>query len=169
MLNKTLFCTCIKQTKIGSLLLTYFLHYFFLKKNKKNKKRVSTLFLNMHNKFIMRIIFVGPEIWSSSPLYVKGPKPCPIKPNRLGRAMQLHEGPRTWPRTTSHPTSHKSAWRKVQIQYKSNSREKAANTLMRSPAPDKPILTPCYPAFPNHSDVRIDKTSNCPKQGQTDT
>ena len=112
---------------------------------------------------------VGPKIWGPSPLCVKGPKPCPTKPNRRGRAMQFPEGPRTWPRTTSRPTSHKNAWRKWQIQYKSSLREKAANTLMRTPAPDKPILTPCYPAFPNHSDVWIDKTSNHPKQGKRDT
>ena len=58
---------------------------------------------------------------------------------------------------------------KGQIQYKSSTREKAANTLMWSPAPDKPILIPCYSVFPNHSDVWIDKTSNHPKQGETDT
>ena len=112
---------------------------------------------------------VGPEIWGPGPLCVKGPKPCPIKPNHRGHTIQLPEGPRTWLRTTSRPTSHKNAWRKGQIQYKSSSREKAANTLMRSPAPDKPILTPCYPAFPNHSDVWIDETSNHPKQEKTDT
>ena len=46
---------------------------------------------------------------------------------------------------------------------------KLPNTLMWSPAPDKPIPIPCYSAFPNHSDVWIDKTSNHPKQGETDT
>ena len=55
------------------------------------------------------------------------------------------------------------------MQYRSSTREKAASTLMWSPSPDKPILIPCYPAFPNYSDVRIDKTSNYPKQGETDT
>ena len=43
---------------------------------------------------------------------------------------------------------------------------KLPNTLMWSPAPDKPILIPCYSVFPNHSDVWIDKTSNHPKQGK---
>ena len=33
-----------------------------------------------------------------------------------------------------------NAWRKWQTQYKSSTREKAANTVMWSPAPDKPIL-----------------------------
>ena len=55
------------------------------------------------------------------------------------------------------------------IQYESNTREKAANALMWSPSSDKPILIPCCPAFPNYSDVRIDKTSNHPKQWETDT
>ena len=48
-------------------------------------------------------------------------------------------------------------------------REKAANTLMWSPAPDEPILIPYYPAVPNHSDVWIDRTSKYPKSGKTDT
>ena len=36
-------------------------------------------------------------------------------------------------------------------------------------APNKHIPMPCYSAFPNHSDVWIDKTSNHSKQGEADT
>ena len=136
---------------------------FVIQKIERCSTIVSYCTIGWFRQFFL-IIIVGPEIWGPSPLCVKGPKPCPIKPNRRGRTMKLPEGPRTWPRTISRPTSHKNAWRKGQIQYKSSTNEKAANTIMWSPAPDKPILIPCYPAFPNHSDVWIDKTSNYPNE-----
>ena len=137
----------------------------------KNKLSIKTLQKQIWTIFTLyRIIdrkitnpFVGPEIWGPSPLCIKGPKPRPRSPTAKDAQWKLLEGPQMWLRTTLRPTSHKNAWRKGQIQYKSSTREKAASTLMWNPSPDKPILIPCYPAFPNHSDVRIDKTSNHPK------
>ena len=67
----------------------------------------------------------GREIWGPSSLYIQGPKTRPRSP--------IAEDDLTL-------NNSQNAWRKGQTQYRSRTREKAANTAVWSPASDRPLL-----------------------------
>ena len=77
---------------------------------------------------------MGPEIRNPSPLHIKSPRPGPRRPSAKKRLT----------------SSTSERLKKGKTQYKSSTKEKAANTIMWSPAPDKPILLTMLYSFCNY-------------------
>ena len=109
------------------------------------------------------LILVGPEIWGPSSLCVKGPKPGPRSPSAEDARWKLLEGPRMWSRNL------KKRINSVQEQYKGESCQHRNVELSTWQAHTLDHAIQLFPTTPNHSDVWIDRTSNYPKKGKTDT
>ena len=148
--------------------LSMHLHCLWQKKKKRSLFFIKKLILFNHflkifmSNYLFYII-VGPEIWGSSPLCVKSPKPKPRSPTVEDTQWKLLEGPRMWPGNLKKMTN------SVQEQYKGEScqhRNVEPNTW-QAHTPNHAIQL--FPTTPNHSDVWIDRTSNYPKEGKTDT
>ena len=106
------------------------------------------------------MISVEPENWNPGPLHIKGPKSRPRSPIDRETQQKLLEGPRIWPRTTLCPTYRKTPEEKDRF-------STGAAQGKRLPAPycgahylTNPYSYHAIQVFPNHSDVRVDKTSN---------
>ena len=96
----------------------------------------------------------------SGPLHIKGPKSRPRSPIDRETQQKLLEGPRIWLRTTLCPTYRKTPDEKDRF-------STGAAQGKRLPAPycgahylTNPYSYHAIQLFPNHSDVRVDKTSN---------
>ena len=84
----------------------------------------------------------------SQPTLYSGPKAQAEEPYCRGRMMKAPQRPKNVAEDNLVLNTSQNAWKKGQIQYKNNTREKAANTVMWSPASYKPILQTLLFNFP---------------------
>ena len=90
--------------------------------------------------FYITLAPVGARNLRSQPTLYSGPKAQAEEPYCQGRMMKAPQRPKNVAEDDLTLNTSQNAWRKGQTQYKSSTREKAANTVMWSPVFDKPIL-----------------------------